>query len=75
MIQIRRLSQFKNDYAIMAVSLLQRNPIVMRPLSPINWNTPSIAKFWKRKGLMGHLILPRILENCNQVALVDRKLT
>lgn len=35
MIQIRRLSQLKNDYAIMAVSLLQRNPIVMRPLSPI----------------------------------------
>ena len=31
----RTFSQLKNDYAIMAVSLLQRNPIVMRPLSQI----------------------------------------
>lgn len=29
--------QLKNDYAIMAVSLLQRNPIVMRPLSQIEF--------------------------------------
>ena len=35
MFQRRGMSQLKNEYAIMAVSLLQRNPIVMRPLSRI----------------------------------------
>lgn len=31
----RQFSQLKNDYAIMTVSLLQRNPLIMRPLSPL----------------------------------------